>query len=170
MLLAGDEFGRTQQGNNNAYCQDNEISWIDWSLLPQHRGLHRLVRGLIALRLAHPALRVDVRLDGRPYHKGLSRSVSFHGIAQNTPDWSHLSHSLAMRLSGVDDDADFYLISNAYTEPLAFDLPADARWLRLVDTSLPSPDDYTDEQHAPMAGTPYVAAPRSTVLLVAEIS
>ena len=145
MLLGGDEFGRTQQGNNNAYCQDNEISWFDWSLLAQNAGLHRLVRGLIALRRRHPTLRMDVRLNGAPLQQGLGRKMSFHGIEQGQPDWSHHSHSLAMRLEGAPGDADFYLIANAYREPLRFELPPDARWRRLLDTSLPSPQDWTDE-------------------------
>jgi glycogen operon protein len=170
MLLGGDEFGRTQQGNNNAYCQDNEISWFDWSLLENNADLHRLVRGLIALRRRHPTLHMDVRLNGTPLQQGLRHKLSFHGVEQGHPDWSHHSHSLAMRLEGVQGDADFYLIANAYHEPLRFELPADARWRRLVDTSLAPPHDWTDEDQAPLMPTHYEVAAHATVLLMAEVA
>ena len=167
MLLGGDEFGRTQQGNNNAYCQDNEISWLNWALLDDYWDVHRLVRGLIALRSGHPTLHADVRLDGRSFECGLSDCVSFHGVQLDRPDWSHQSHSLAMRLEGMDGDVGFYLIANAYHEPLAFELPQDVQWKRVVDTALPPPDDYSVPAEAPLVTTPrYSLAEHSVVLLI----
>jgi pullulanase/glycogen debranching enzyme len=64
MLLGGDEFRRTQRGNNNAYCQDNEVSWFDWSLLEEHKEIQRFTRGMIAFRRAHPVLRKEEFLHG----------------------------------------------------------------------------------------------------------
>jgi len=83
---------------------------------------------------------------------------------------SHHSHSLAMRLEGVQGDADFYLIANAYSEPLSFELPGDARWRRLVDTSLAPPQDWIDEDHAPLASGHYDVAARTIVLLMADVA
>ncbi|MEN6478484.1 MAG: glycogen debranching protein GlgX [Anaerolineales bacterium] len=166
MLLGGDEFGRTQQGNNNAYCQDNEISWLDWRLLETYGDLHRLVRGLIALRLAHPTLHADVRLNGLPLEEGLTAGVSFHGVELNQPDWSHQSHSLAMRLHGAQGDVDFYLIANAYRAALQFALPDDVRWRRIVDTSLSSPDDFCTEEQAPLVKPSGYVVPAHTVVLL----
>ncbi len=167
MLLGGDEFGRTQRGNNNAYCQDNEISWFDWTLADENAALVRFAQQMIALRQRHPTLTTAHKMNGKSYDAMLHHGVTFHGVHLNQPDWGYHSHSLAMHLHAVPGDAGLYVIMNAYYEPLTFDLPRDRRWRRLIDTSLASPDDIVeDEQHGLLlTETRYRAAPRSVVLL-----
>jgi len=148
MILGGDEMGRTQLGNNNAYCQDNEISWYNWDLLKENEGLGRFVRELIKIRRCHRTLTRAYRLDGRPCEASLQDGVTFHGVELYRPDWRTCSHSLAMHLHGVDDDVGFYLIANAYHKPLTFQIPYEVRWRRLIDTSLPSPQDLVSEFEA----------------------
>src|SRR5581483_8558807 len=105
MLLAGDEFLRTQGGNNNAWCQDNEISWVDWGLTVRNADFLRFTKILIALRKRHPALR------RRRFVR--AADVKWHGVQPNLPDWSSSSRTLAVtfngRLTGREPDADFYL-------------------------------------------------------------
>ena len=167
MLLGGDEMGRTQGGNNNAYCQDNETSWYDWRLLEENAALYRFLRGMIALRRRHATLTRDHVLGRRHYEEALRDGVTFHGVQLEQPDWGHYSHSLAIQFHGVGGDVSLYLIANAYTGPLTFELPRKIRWRRVVDTSLPSPQDLVAEDDAPLVTTShYTARARSVVVLV----
>jgi isoamylase len=167
MLLGGDEFGRTQGGNNNAYCQDNDVSWLDWRMTDEHADRLRFVRGLIALRRRHPTLTTNHTLGERPFSRMLDEDVSFHGVSQGQPDWGYLSHSLAVHFHGLANDVGVYVIANGYAGPLAFALPPEGRWKRVVDTFLPSPDDLVTEDEAPVwTGRDYLAQPRSVVILV----
>ena len=170
MLLGGDEMGRTQRGNNNAYCQDNEISRFDWRLLTGNADMHRFVRGMIAFRRRHPTLTVDHSLAGRPWEEALDDGVSFHGVRQGQPDWGHPSHSLAIHLHGVQGDGDVYIIANAYHEGLTFELPHGIRWRRVADTALPTPDDLCEDeaQARLVSGVHYAVGPRTVVVLVEE--
>jgi glycogen operon protein len=169
MLLMGDEARRTQEGNNNAYCQDNEISWFDWSLADHHEDMFRFVRNLIRLRL-----NFEHDLDGRPLslEDYLEKArVEWHGVELNNPDWSADSHSLACTLHSFSSTQMRYIAINAYWEPLIFQLPPVATshkpgWLRLVDTSLPSPDDIVDGLAGVAITTPtYLVNPRSIIML-----
>ena len=121
LIQMGDEVRRTQQGNNNAYCQDNELSWFDWTLLDKHADVHRFVKQLIAARLDFGQGRTaDDRLD-----ELLERvKIEFHGVTQAAPDMGHTSHALAMSRTSHSGKAVFYLMFNAYWEPLTFALPA----------------------------------------------
>jgi isoamylase len=167
MILGGDEIARTQQGNNNAYCQDNEISWYDWSFLAEHADLHRFVRGMIEMRHRHPILTTDHQLHDGSWEHALQDGVRFHGVKLEQPDWSHHSHTLAIQFQGGRQDADIYLIANAYSKKLAFELPPDRRWKRIVDTSRDAPDDLLDEDEAPILDAQaYLASPRSVAILV----
>ena len=167
MLLGGDEMARTQGGNNNAYCQDNPVSWYDWGLAEENADLVRFVRGLIAFRRRHRTLTADHSLGGRSYESALTDGVTFHGVKQVQPDWSHHSRSLAIHFHGVPGDVGVYIIANAFWEPLTFELPPDMRWRRVVDTGLPSPADLVDEDEAELLAEPrYTAAARSVVILV----
>ncbi len=123
MLLAGDEFGRTQRGNNNAYCQDNETGWVDWRLAETNRDLVELVRSLIAFRRGHEVFgRIDwASPSGREHAE-----VLFHGVRLHQPDWSQDSRSLAMEAHWRGER--IFLIANAYWEPLEFELPRDIQW------------------------------------------
>jgi glycogen operon protein len=171
MLLMGDEARRSQRGNNNAYCQDNEISWFDWNLVRQHAGLHRFVQLLAARR----ALR---KMDTERQRQSLNQllrgaSKSWHGLQLRQPDWSPQSHSLAFSAELPEENLSFYVIFNAYWEPLEFELPAgmhaaDHPWRRWIDTSLESPQDIQDWPAAPLVtGPTYRAGSRSLVVLIA---
>ncbi|HEY7159691.1 MAG TPA: glycogen debranching protein GlgX, partial [Acidobacteriota bacterium] len=146
MLLAGDEFRRTQRGNNNAYCQDNEISWVDWSLLEKERELFRFFREMIRFRKAHSILRRRDYFWGERDSRGWSE-ITWHGIKLNQPDWGYDSHSLAFTLSGFGKENDIHTMINEWTSPLEFELPNLGKgqyWYRSVDTSLASPDDIAE--------------------------
>jgi glycogen operon protein len=166
MLLMGDEVRRTQRGNNNAYCQDNEISWFDWRGLERHAGLLRFVRGLIRLNLTHEAFQQERFWTQDHRHKG--ESLTWHGVRLHRPDWSYFSHTLAFTLRDGDH---LHFMLNAYREPLVFELPPslDAPWRRIVDTARAAPDDFCDPEEAPrVEGATYELAPRSMVVLIAS--
>ena len=129
--------------------------------------IYRFIRELIALRREHPTLTADYRLGSKDYEETLEDGVTFHGVKANQPDWSYLSHSLAMHLHGVAGDVGFYVIANAYWKALEFELPAGVRWKRLVDTNLDPPEDLSAEDQSPLLTRPtYGAGPRSVVVLV----
>lgn len=130
MLLAGDEFGNSQQGNNNAYCQDNEIGWLSWKELRWHKDLFEFTKQLIALRKAHPVLHHGIALKGMDYISCGCPDVSRHGTRAWYPDYSNYSRTLGLLLCGryarVDRkhaDCSMYLAVNMHWEPHEFDLP-----------------------------------------------
>jgi isoamylase len=168
MLLMGDEVRRTQRGNNNGYCQDNEISWFDWSLLEKHSDIHRFVKTRIAIRHRQ----AETILPNLSLNQLLARArLECHGVRRHQPDWGDQSHSLAIAASTVAADLDVYLILNAYWEPLRFDLPPvpedESRpWRRWLDTFLEAPDDICPFSNAtPVSGSSYLVKPRSIVAL-----
>jgi glycogen operon protein len=171
MLLMGDEMGRSQRGNNNAYCQDNEISWLDWRLLDRHRGLHRFVQGLIRLRFLRESVRTD-------HHLTLAElmahaHVQLHGVRLDSPDTGAESHSLAVTASSLSGDLLMHFALNAWWQPLEFELPAlpdwaDGGWRRVIDTARPSPDDLCAPAVAEgVAGSHHRVEPRTVVVLFA---
>jgi isoamylase len=169
MLLMGDEVRRTQRGNNNAYCQDSDISWFDWGLLERYGDIHRFVQILTGFRQ-----RRDLVVAGTPLslNQLLRRArIEWHGLALKHPDWSDHSHSLAFTLRTLHDRFLLHGMLNAYWEPLTFELPAVAAdyqqgWRRCMDTALDSPDDICSWKTAPiLTQAMYVAQPRSVVLL-----
>ena len=180
MILGGDEFGRTQKGNNNAYCQNNELSWYDWHLVEKNQEIVRFTRELIALRKQHPCLRRAHFFSGQDTDQDGLPDISWHGIVPNQSDWSSGSKSLACLIDGscpeIDDqgsDNDLYLMFNAFEKALSFSLPespAGKRWLRVLDTSLPSPHDICPEGNelSVKAGRRYQVAPRSLVVLMSD--
>ena len=139
MLLAGDEVGRSQGGNNNAYCQDNALSWFDWGLAETNGELLRFLRRLIRLRREHPVLRRG-SFSAEP-EPGTPR-VEWHGVRLREPDWSYESRSLAMHMEGCPDGRQdhVYVIANAHWTPLDFELPVVPGWdwRRTVDTNEPA--------------------------------
>jgi glycogen operon protein len=165
MLLAGDEFGRTQRGNNNAYCQDNETSWVDWSLLERNADLFRFTQRLIRFRRAHPSLRRRTFLEDEP-----KPPVAWHGTKLGKPDWTGESRTLGMHLLAAGEDEPIYVIANAHWEARAFELPKPwpgSVWRRFVDTSLaPGEDALEPGREVPVAPGRYTAGPRSVVVLV----
>jgi glycogen operon protein len=172
MLLMGDEVRRSQGGNNNAYCQDNEVSWFDWALLDQHAGIHRFVKMLIAFRMNRdlPGDRLDMTLSE------LLRRQPFqwHGVKLNAPDWGYESHTLAATVRLLGYPLLLHFIINAYWEPLEFEIPlldqAQEAWRRCIDTYLDPPDDicnWGDAQRVP--GSTCRVQPRSVVMLLARV-
>lgn len=169
MLLMGDEVRRTQLGNNNAYCQDSDLSWFDWSLLKRHGDIHRFMKSLNAFRQHRDVTAEEVKLT---LNQVLQRAtIEWHGVVLNLPDWSEHSHSLAFTLRTLRASFLLHGMLNAYSEPLTFELPpipaeSEQRWRRCIDTSLESPDDIYPWDQAPLvAQTTYVVRPRSIVLL-----
>ncbi len=171
MLLAGDEFCRTQRGNNNAYCQDNEISWVNWKLLEENGDMRRFFRLMIRFRREHPVLR-------RENFFGQGGGITWHGERENEPDWSTNAQWLAFLLDGGkarrDDgrsDDDIYVIMNASSEWRHFVVPRRGKeWRKVVDTARPSPDDFCEDLgRAPNIGyyhDRYGVEPRSVVVMV----
>jgi glycogen operon protein len=170
MLLMGDEVRRTQRGNNNAYCQDNEISWFDWSLLEAHADIHRFVKKLVHFRLSLDIFRGGHGLSLTQFLR--QAQLQWHGVELRNPDWSYNSHTLAFTVQ--DRTGFFHLILNAYWEPLEFEIPSPPEhspngWRRVIDTSLDAPDDFCQRTEAPpVEGWVYQVQPRSVVLLVAD--
>ncbi len=172
MLLAGDEFARTQRGNNNAYCQDNDLSWIDWRLRKKNADLFRFFQRLIAFRKHHRVMRPD-RFADDPLSTGAR--VHWHGVRLHEPDWGYHSHTLAAHFFGPAERREgehVYLIANAHWESHDFELPVLGRriWHRFVDTSLASPDDSSRPGFEVELGNQlrYNAGPRSVVVLVGK--
>jgi isoamylase len=175
MLLMGDEARRTQRGNNNAYCQDNELSWFDWDRLPVHDDIHRFCKHLIYRRL-----RRDLLVDENAImslNELLRKSrIEWHGIRLHQPDWSQDSHSIALTAWSIDERLMYHLIFNAYRETLEFQIPAvspqaSSGWRRLLDTSLAAPDDICYWKDAPFfSGASYPVLPYSIVVLCARLS
>jgi len=170
MLLMGDEVRRTQRGNNNAYCQNNEISWFDWSLLDVHADVQRFVKTLIRLRTQR-----WISDERRGLTLGdllLRQPLEWHGIRLGERDWGHDSHTLAMTVRLLGDTHAIHLIVNAYWERLEFALPAlplpAERWRLLVDTWREPPGDAHLWDSAPHVEDPsYIVEPRTVVLLSA---
>ena len=171
MILAGDEMGRTQGGNNNAYCQDDRTSWMDWDRLESNRSLYRFFKLLIAFRKAHQLLRHD----SFTVRDGLGPEINWHGFRLGEPDWGDESRSLAMHLSGYTHQGraeDIFLMANAHWEAHDFALPTlqPRRWCRLVDTSREG-EDAIEEPNAllPLENPDrYEVGSRSVVVLVSE--
>jgi len=143
MLLMGDEVGRTQQGNNNAYCQDNELSWFDWDAVKEHEGLLRFVQGLIRFSRSNSVF--NLRHIPKPPYTDRDVSITWHGVRLGKPDFNDRSHSIALELKSDIEREHVYIMMNAYWEPLTFELPkpdAEHAWHRVVDTSLADGKDY----------------------------
>ena len=208
MLLMGDPVRRTQQGNNNAYCQDNELSWFDWQGEENHAEETHFVRGLIRLTQSLqifqeetvlevldlgieellqekidpeteeviPPQPIDKTALKRTYldltHSHPRPHVTWHGVEFGLPDWSYHSHSLALTLHEPQAQEQLHIILNAYWEPLLFELPplADGKkWHRIVDTFLPTPQDFCELAIAPAVNLKtYLVQPRSAIVLMAK--
>jgi isoamylase len=174
MFLMGDEVRRTQHGNNNAYCQDNESNWFDWSLLTRHADIHRFVKLLMARRILRDSGPERGRMTLTQLISGATKS--WHGVKLNQPDWSNNSHSVAFSVELRREGLLAYFIFNAYWEPLEFELPptdADqgAPWRRWIDTSLDAPQDIVSWESAPaVPDQTYRAGPRSVVVLWAPFA
>jgi isoamylase len=169
MILMGDEVRRSQRGNNNAYCQDNEVSWFDWNLTSRHAEILRFVRLLMERRLRRDLSSEQERLSLNELIRDAPHA--WHGIKLFQPDWSDQSHSLAFSTELPGEGLRFFMILNAFWEPLQFEIPQSRdnqpiQWRRWIDTFLESPHDIVPwEQTEPVSGATYLAQPRSVVIL-----
>jgi glycogen operon protein len=180
MLLGGDEFRRTQQGNNNAYCQHNEISWYNWELLEKHPGIYRFARRVIALRQAHPVFRRTTFFTGRDLNKDQYRDIHWYSASGRDADWDPTGKRLMCILDGskeetraAEDDVDVLMLFNADDRSHLFYLPRaphDGRWRLALDTSLPSPDDiHPPGQEVELGPTiAYHVKPYSMVVMISK--
>jgi isoamylase len=180
MILGGDEFGRTQGGNNNAYCQDNGTSWYDWSLPDRHPGLWRFARELIAFRLRHPAFRRPEFFTGLDADFNAIPDITWFDEEGESPDWARIEHRLAARIDGSRadimadrDDNDFYIIFNSSDKPTLFRIgpaPLFRLWRRAMDTALHSPEDIVEQGRERIISpqSEYSVGPRSLVVLISS--
>ncbi|MGE5319214.1 MAG: glycogen debranching protein GlgX [Hyphomicrobiaceae bacterium] len=165
MLLGGDEFRRTQGGNNNAWCQDNETSWIDWRCLEQHGEIFRFTRGMIALRRAHPILSEE-----RFY---TDADIRWFGPKGGLPDWANPKEKQFACLIQEDARRALCLLFNAGIDAVDFELPPippGSRWHLAADTSLETPQDLVAAGEEPLCEDPhaYRLSQRSSVILLAR--
>jgi glycogen operon protein len=156
MVLMGDEAGRTQKGNNNTYCQDNDLSWFDWGLVEQNADLVRFARNMTAFRSAHPVLRQPGHLTHTDRSGQGYRDLSWHGTRPWAPDWSDSSRTFAFMLSGGHLGDNFiYVAANSHWQALEFglpDLPPGLAWHVAVNTSMPTPEDIAAPGQEPALG------------------
>ena len=179
MILAGDEMGNTQWGNNNAYCQDNEISWIDWNLLDKNQEIFEFFRKMIAFRNAHPVLRNGMHLQNRDYIGSGYADISWHGTKAWHTDWSATSRTMAFMLCGrhakcgkVDDNT-VYVAMNMHWQMHGFELPKlshSMSWHVFANTdALPPHDAWEIGQEKKLENQEeFLVGPRSVVILVGK--
>ncbi|MFN2105949.1 MAG: glycogen debranching enzyme, partial [Candidatus Promineifilaceae bacterium] len=182
MILMGDEVAHSRLGNNNAYCQDNDLNWFDWTRLESEADMFRFFRHCIQFRRAHHVLRNRYHFQHKETAGDGYPDISWHGIEAWNPDWSDSSRTLAFMLNGKEaerrpgDEADqsnafIYVAMNMHWQGHVFELPrlpVGRRWRRFVDTNHLEPEDIVepgqevllhDQEHK------YVG-PRSVVILV----
>lgn len=180
MLLAGDEFLRTQRGNNNAWCQDNETSWVDWRLADENADFRRFVKKMIHLRRQHPVLRRPHFFRGSGPTGDMRPDVIWHGVEPGYPDFSGAARTLAYALDGTQSgrrtnrpDVDFYVAMNSWLDPIAFRIPLSPTgrpWRRVIDTACESPEDFLEGAHRPViaVNSVYSVGEHSMIVLVSE--
>ncbi len=169
MILMGDEIRRTQQGNNNAYCQNNELSWFDWNNIEYNLGLFRFVKNGISLIQGLEVFRREKALASTA---GRDPYLVWHGIKLHQPDWSDDSHYLAFTLAYPLYSEYLHVMFNAYWESLTYELPRlrqGHNWYRIIDTSLPTPEDFCELATAPLVKDRYYQVEaRTSVVLMAK--
>jgi glycogen operon protein len=171
MLVAGDEIRRTQRGNNNAYCQNNDLSWMNWDMTETHAEIHRFFRLMIAFRKQHTSLERTRFASGLQSHHGLP-DISWHGCRLGSPGWDDPNaRALAFTLAGLTPrESDLHVLLNMHSEPLVFEVPEipSRRWRRAVDTAADTPWDISPHGAGmPLAG-PTRVREHSVVILVAS--
>ena len=170
MFIMGDEVGRSQLGNNNAYCQDNQTSWLDWTLLSKHADVHRFVKLLIERRLIRDVEHERRRTSLTQVLRELKHA--FHGVKLNQPDWAPYSHSFAISGELKNEAVFAHIIFNAYWEPLEFELPTLTgglqNWWRWIDTALDPPHEICEwNRETRVPDSIYRVGARSVVVLIA---
>ncbi|MBZ0158031.1 MAG: glycogen debranching protein GlgX [Alphaproteobacteria bacterium] len=170
MILAGDEVLRTQRGNNNCYCQNNEMSWFDWSLTERNHDMVRFVRQMIAFRKRHPCLMRIRFFTGRQREGRLFPDIAWHGIRLNEPHWGDPDAQVLSYTIGAveEDEEDLHVMLNMTERPAAIQLPhlLGRKWHRAIDTGQPSPADIIEPyEQPPVRKFNYLVLPRSVVVL-----
>ncbi len=179
MILAGDEMGNTQFGNNNAYCQDNEISWIDWSLLEKNKELFNFFCKMIAFRKTHPVLRSHGHFQNKDYAGSGFADITWHGTKAWNADWSATSRTLAFMLCGKHaksatvKDNTVYVAMNMHWEPHTFEIPKLHDWMYwnlFVNTDAEAPHDIAVLGKEPKLKNQgeFLVGPRSVVILLGK--
>lgn len=174
MILMGDEMGKTQRGNNNAYCQDNELNWLDWERFDRFRDIYEFLKNMIAFRKIHISLRRKHFFTGTDINGNGLSDISWHGIKPYSPDWSHDSRILAFMIDGEDYDIEsvvddhIYVAFNSHHEDLDFELPEipGENWYRVVDTG----NHEEDFLHEPrmLNSSHYCVKARSSIILISK--
>jgi len=177
MINGGDEFRRTQKGNNNAYCQHNEISWYNWGFLKKHADIYRFARRVIALRKAHPVFKRTTFFTGKDLDGDQFKDIHWYQPRGQDATWDPTDKCLMLTMDGSKDeigadadDVDVLMMFNADTLPHIFCVPHtphEGKWRLIIDTGLPSPQDIRPEDEAPKIepDTPYRVRPRSMVVM-----
>jgi isoamylase len=169
MILAGDEIRRTQQGNNNAYCQDNEIGWFDWQLVEKNGEMFRFLKLMIAFRKRHPNVRREHFFTGQPNDHGV-RDIDWHGCRLFSPGWHDPDcHVLAFTIWGQSQDDDLHVMLNMGDRGLDFEVPTleERRWLKVIDTASSSPMDIAESgEETAVPGSRYHVSKHSVAVLV----
>ncbi len=179
MILMGDEIGRTQQGNNNTYCQDNELNWMDWTLLESNADLFRFFKHMIAFRHAHPLLRNRWHFSNRDYVGSGYADITWHGTKAWQADWSDSSRTIAFMLcgkhahGGAQRDNYLYVALNVHWEAHWFELPGlpdGMQWHVFANTGAPTPDDIQEPGREPLLPdqSGLLVGDRSVVVLVGK--
>ncbi len=189
MLLAGDEFRQTQNGNNNGYMADNSCGWIDWQKKLDNPGMYNFFRKLANFRKAHPALRRTTAVGGADHDGDGYKDLGWHGTSPDTPDWSATSHTLAFLMDGSSsetggpaDAPDLYVAYNSYWTNLNFTIPTAPNskcWWLLADTADwaegtgniyydPAVSTWSSQILPKVTGSTYGVQARSTLMLVAR--
>jgi isoamylase len=177
MLLMGDEMGRTQHGNNNAYCHDSPLSWLDWDLLEANTDLFRFVQRAIAFRKAHPVLRNRMHFRNYDYAGSGYPDISWHGVRAWQADWSASSRTIAFLLcghhgrGGLERDDFIYAAFNMYWDALPYELPQlppGLSWHVFANTSVPPPGDACEPGSEPLVEDQrvFLMGGRSVAILV----
>jgi isoamylase len=169
MFLSGDEVRRTQHGNNNTYCQDNELSWFDWTALDRHADVFRFFKEMIAFRKRHRSLQRRRFFTSKPTPRGLP-DIAWHGLDAGRPPWDEpLARVLAFTFGGLSAaEPDVHVMLNMHDGELDFELPQleGRAWRRVADTALPSPEDISEQgAGAPVTDAKYWVQGRSIVIL-----
>jgi isoamylase len=171
MILAGDEIRRSQKGNNNAYCQNSEISWSDWRAVKEHADLFRFWKLMIDFRKRHPAVHRSRFFDGKINDRGLP-DVSWHGCQLLHPGWDDPNaRALAFTLAGFGEEADIHVILNMDSEGLDFEIPTvkDRQWHLAINTAEASPRDIVEPgNEQPVAGNSLHVEQRSVIVLLSR--
>ncbi|MGA2479289.1 MAG: glycogen debranching protein GlgX [Spirochaetia bacterium] len=180
MLLGGDEFRRTQKGNNNPWCQNNDVSWYDWRLLSAHADIHRFCRQLIGFRMRHPAFLRPEFYSGKESRHDLIPDITWLSETAQPADWGEQRRTLMVLIDGNKseieadrDDNDILMMFNAGERETLFTLAAipqgrDA-WHRAIDTARASPSDIAEQgSEARVPSDTYLLAPRSLVVLLSK--